>query len=798
MQNSVLIELKKIVLLGLVLVFLSIAMSLCVIGLLELQIGYASPYADIDVETAYNMITNGSYPDLLVLDVRTQSEYDSGHIYGAVWIPHTELDARIGELAGHENHEIIVYCKTGVRSVNASEILDSNNFTKVYNMLGGITEWQSTGYPVWIATVHNVNTSFNYDTIQAAIDAPQTLDEHTITVDAGTYYEHVVVNKTVSLIGEDSETTIVDGNMSGAIVSVNASSVLVSNFTIQNSFIGVYIEGSPNSIISGNNIKNCDHGVAVWDLGSVNTTISGNYIKTNMYGIWLTGSSNKITENTFANCGLFVLYSYENLVVDNLVNGKPLVYLEGISNYTVEDAGQVILVNCNRIRVENLAISNTTVAVTLSETNSTRIAGNNITANRDYGIYLVDSSNNTISGNNITNNLNGVRLWKSSNNIMTKNNVTNKVKSIEFTQSSNNSITENYIVNNEYSFALWNSSYNTITKNDIIGNYDDGIKLFGSSNNWIAENEIKTNYIDILLAYSSNNNSITRNNLTNSADGIWIEHSSNNNWIDSNTITANTRYGIYLLYSSNYNRITGNNITANDLHGLWLWNSSNNCITENKIANNGVARDGFGIRLWEASNNTIYHNNFIDNNHQVFTYESENVWDDGYPSGGNYWSNYNGTDANQDGIGDTAYDIDVNNQDNYPLMGMFCDFNATSEYHVQTICNSSISDFQFNGTAISFNVSGENGTTGFCRILIPTALMNGTYKVFVNYTEVQYIKLGFSNSTHSYLYFTYNHSTQEVVIIPEFPTLTTILIVFTLLTVSIAIHKRRLLKTSTH
>jgi hypothetical protein len=160
------------------------------------------------------------------------------------------------------------------------------------------------------------------------------------------------------------------------------------------------------------------------------------------------------------------------------------------------------------------------------------------------------------------------------------------------------------------------------------------------------------------------------------------------------------------------------------------------------------------------------------------SYNFSEKWDDGYPSGGNYWSDYNGTDllsgrdqneTGRDAIGDTEYFIDGNNTDNYPLMGMFSDFNATSEHHVQTVCNSSISDFQFNGTAICFNVTGENDTTGFCRICIPTTLMNGTYKVFINGTEVSYNLLLCSNETYSYLYFNYTHSTQEVIIIPEFP-----------------------------
>lgn len=135
------------------------SLSLLIPVLLQLQMAHASPYTNINVGAAYNMITSGLYPNLVVLDVRTQGEYNSGHIYRAVWIPVSELEARIGELAGHENHEIIVYCWSGCRSATASGILDSHSFTKVYNMLGGFSSWQSAGYPVWIATVHNINTT---------------------------------------------------------------------------------------------------------------------------------------------------------------------------------------------------------------------------------------------------------------------------------------------------------------------------------------------------------------------------------------------------------------------------------------------------------------------------------------------------------------------------------------------------------------------------------------------------------------------------------------------------------------
>ena len=124
-------------------------------------------------------------------------------------------------------------------------------------------------------------------------------------------------------------------------------------------------------------------------------------------------------------------------------------------------------------------------------------------------------------------------------------------------------------------------------------------------------------------------------------------------------------------------------------------------------------------------------------------------------------------------------------------MGDFSDFNAASEDDVQTVCNSSISGFQFNGTAIIFNVAGQNGTTGFCRICIPTSLMNETYRVFVNVTEISFNVLPCSNSTHSYLYFKYTHPTQEVIITPEFPFFLILPIFMVITLLAVIVYRRK-------
>jgi len=115
-------------------------------------------FQNVAVDEAYNMTTSGNFPDLAVLDVRYQYEYDMGHLYNAVLIPYDELETRIGELEEYKNHEIIVYCRSGYRSEIACEILVEYNFTKVHNMLGGILDWIKADYPIW-TTSHYVTVN---------------------------------------------------------------------------------------------------------------------------------------------------------------------------------------------------------------------------------------------------------------------------------------------------------------------------------------------------------------------------------------------------------------------------------------------------------------------------------------------------------------------------------------------------------------------------------------------------------------------------------------------------------------
>ena len=122
---------------------LAIALAACVFALAAAAAGPGS----IEPKALSERIAWAD-PSLLVLDVRTPEEYAAGHLPGAVNIPHGELAARVGELEGAREGDIVVYCRTGVRAGQALEVLGKAGFTRLFHLKGDYTRWSEEKRPV--------------------------------------------------------------------------------------------------------------------------------------------------------------------------------------------------------------------------------------------------------------------------------------------------------------------------------------------------------------------------------------------------------------------------------------------------------------------------------------------------------------------------------------------------------------------------------------------------------------------------------------------------------------------------
>jgi parallel beta-helix repeat protein len=134
----------------------------------------------------------------------------------------------------------------------------------------------------------------------------------------------------------------------------------------------------------------------------------------------------------------------------------------------------------------------------------------------------------------------------------------------------------------------------------------------------------------------------------------------------TNSVASNT-IGLGLAVDRGDNlMITDCNFSANLYSGLYLNDTRNVSIENNNITMN----QRFGVYVGNASDVQVFHNRFIGNPEQA--YRGPNTtsvwWDDGYPSGGNYWSDYTGIDADGDGIGDTPYTFPQSGEDRYPFV----------------------------------------------------------------------------------------------------------------------------------
>lgn len=349
-------------------------------------------------------------------------------------------------------------------------------------------------------TVYNINTSSYYVAIQEAIDAPQTLNGHVITVGSGVYFEHVTLDKSLTILGEDPKTTTIDGEGVGTVVHVNVDNVCVSGFTINNSGqgsppldCGVFMDYCSGNNMSGNIVTNCRYGIYLFHSYG-NSVTHNNVSECYEDGVWLYHSGNnsfignKASNNRY-NFGVFgaSFSDFDNTIdTSNVVDEKPIQYLIGVSDLILNDGtstGCLYLINSDNVTVAGLDLRKNGHGLFCWNTTNSRIE--NITSSENNcGIYLQSSDGNIVSRNFCNENWVGISLEDSTRNIVSGNTISKSEKGVSLYNADGNNVTENALANNIYGIRLFASSFNRIFNNNMIENTQQADLISSYQNCW--------------------------------------------------------------------------------------------------------------------------------------------------------------------------------------------------------------------------------------------------------------------------------------------------------------------------
>jgi parallel beta-helix repeat protein len=513
----------------------------------------------------------------------------------------------------------------------------------------------------------------NYTSIQEAIDSASPGD--TINVWAGMYSGNIFINKSLTLVGNGTGATILNGSWHADTVLVTADWVNITGFAIKYSGTkqlpdydsGIQLQSVSHVGIYNNYLYNNEHGIFLNN--SHYNTIKENNCSGNMNGLYLLESDrNTIFNNTFFDCavkaslksskynlieqntfgktvypnnayvdiqledsehteitsnklddGMFIWGSkighWNSHKIDsgNTVNGLPLLFLVNQTGGSYNQKyGQIILANCTGVIVKNQRFEKTIYGINLGYSD-----GNVLDSNKAYnssGLLIASySSNNTISNSTVDKHSEAFYLHHSSYNTISSNTASNCVSALMLHQSSHNNkiINNNFFSNDIEGVHIYSSKNNRVERNNLTNNWG-GVVLRNSDDNHIKENYAAFNTYGVVLR-NSNLNDIINNNVSSGMVGLGLENS-NSNYAEGNTGHRNSWHGASLTSSSS-NEIVNNTFSSNTDHGILLESDSNNNIVERNLIKSN--RDT-GVRLSSAGRNTIIGNTISTNNKGLF------------------------------------------------------------------------------------------------------------------------------------------------------------------------------------
>lgn len=357
-------------------------------------------------------------------------------------------------------------------------------------------------------------------------------------------------------------------------------------------------------------------------------------------------------------------------IYDSLVIQKDNIIVDG-AGYTLQGAGSgygIYLTYRNNVTVEHFKIVGFGTGIYMEYADRNMIIDNNVLNSAVFGIHVgFDSDYNSVLRNLVANSMSsGVSVY---------NNIGNSFQS--------NTLTNNTLGNYPGTSGMW-------------------MEFVGNSTVW--GNTVTHNPKGAMVVWrTAYTNDVLDNTIANNTGGGILLIEGNNLRIIGNRISDNGNYGIQ--FSDTAGNVVSGNTIERDHVGISisnnLWLPSSHRIVSNTIAYNDIGLLAGNAAMDALKDSFIFHNNFVENTEQAKIVPlfpgnptPPNFWDDGYPSGGNFWSDYNGTDLysgsyqnilGSDGIGDTPVIIDPTNIDHYPLMTLY----NTSDFFVLRITTTS-------------------------------------------------------------------------------------------------------------
>lgn len=537
----------------------------------------------------------------------------------------------------------------------------------------------------------------DYPSIQEAIN--NAIDGDTIYVRAGVYYENIVINKSVRLIGENIHCTIIDGSKESCcdLVEIQAPEAEMINFTVRNAppcghpyvlgTAGIYLNTShatiKNCIVSSNQIGIVMYGGSNRILESIirNNRIAAcfcsgknlfgyNLIVNNEFALYFYGHGrkNNVTQNIFINnsvnikftgAALFHWALYQFVDKTNSFDGKHDVYflINERDKIVPYDAQFVALINCVNITIQYLNLCRNIPAIGMLNSRNCTIRYNTINSS----VHLTNSHYNLITFNNFTS---GLTLDFSDNNIIQENIIRAR---IHLSDSDNNSISRNKFINS--GLKLSGSSFNIISNESqkyILVHFDSERNLFINNTVEIFEiveseyNILRNNRISYLDIYDySDNRQISHYihdiDVTNTVGEKPILY-----LVGKDGVTITGEYGFIGLIncydicltdvtlnghrsSEDYTFLKVVNTTKANFTKCYFYNVGINIMWSSKITmiGNSICMKYPHITemfFFNSSNTVLFHNIIIGRS--FYLVNSSVSLDNGYPIGGNYWGNF--------------------------------------------------------------------------------------------------------------------------------------------------------------